>query len=59
VQAYRWYRLSMAHLVLGEADDDTLQELNQDLSEVSARMTGAQVAAATRLADGTNVPFLR
>jgi hypothetical protein len=59
VEAYRWYTLSLTHLVPGEADADAVHELNQDLSEVSAKMSGAQIAQAKKLARETNVPFLR
>ena len=59
VQAYRWYSLAMAHFVPGEADANSIQELNQDLSEVSAKMTAAQIVSAKRLARETNLPFLQ
>ena len=59
VQAYRWYSLAMAHFVPGEADADFIQEFNQDLSEVSAKMTAAQIVSAKRLARETNLPFLQ
>lgn len=59
VQAYRWYALSLAHLVPGEADADSLQELNEDVNDVSAKMTDAQISAARRLARETSIPFLR
>jgi hypothetical protein len=58
VQAYRWYALALAHLVPGEADTDNLQELNQDLIDVSGKMTDAQISAAKKLASETNAPFL-
>jgi TPR repeat protein len=59
VEAYRWYTLSLTHLVPGEADADAVHELTQDLSEVSAKMSGAQIAQAKMLARETNIPFLR
>jgi TPR repeat protein len=59
VEAYRWYTLSLTHLVPGEADAEAVHELTQDLSEVSAKMSGAQIAQAKKLARETNVPFLR
>lgn len=59
VEAYRWYALSLSHLVPGETDADGIQELKQDLSEVSAKMTGPQIATAKKLARETNIPFLR
>jgi hypothetical protein len=59
VQAYRWYALSVAHFVPGEADADRVQEMDQDLNEVSAKMTPAEIALAKRLAAQTNLPFLR
>jgi TPR repeat protein len=59
VQAYRWYALSITHLVPGEAGADTIEELNQDLREVAAKMNDAQISAARNLAKETSVPFLR
>jgi hypothetical protein len=59
VQAYRWYTLAIAHLVPGEADADAVQELKQDLNEVSPHLTGAQIAEARKLARDTDIPFLR
>jgi TPR repeat protein len=59
VEAYRWYTLSITHLVPGEADADAVQELKQDLKEVSAHMSSAQIAQANKLAREANVPFLR
>jgi hypothetical protein len=59
VEAYRWYTLSITHLVPGEADADAVQELKQDLSDVSARMSAGQIALAKKLARETSLPFLR
>jgi Sel1 repeat len=56
VEAYRWYTLAISHLVPGEGG---VQELNQNLKEVSAKMSGAQIALAKKLARETNLPFLR
>jgi TPR repeat protein len=58
VQAYRWYTLSLTHAVPGELDNDGTQELNQDLSEVAAKMNGPQIAQAKALARQSNVPYL-
>lgn len=59
VEAYRWYSLSLTHLVPGEADADAVQELRQDLKDVSVHMSAAQIAQAKKLALETNAPFLR
>jgi uncharacterized protein len=58
VQAYRWYTLSLTHAVPGELDNDSAQELNQDLSEVAVKMSGAQIAQAKTLARQTSIPYL-
>jgi hypothetical protein len=58
VQAYRWYTLSLTHAAPGELDNDGTQELNQDLSEIAVKMSGAQIAQAKELARQSNIPYL-
>jgi uncharacterized protein len=58
VQAYRWYTLSLTHAIPGELDNESTQELNQDLSEAAAKMSGPQIAQAKALARQSVIPYL-
>ena len=58
VQAYRWYMLSLTHLVPGEDDQDRFQEIHKDLDDAAAKMTGAQLEQARALARQTTIPYL-